>query len=330
MKKNILFTFDYELFLGDKSGTSEKCLLDPTYRILDILNSFNARGIFFIDTTYLIRLYEQKGILARSDYEKICTQIRKIVSDGHYVFPHIHPHWLDAKYNTETNQWTLSNLKNYRFHNIPLSQREYLFDKSFSLLNQIIIPVNSTYIIDAYRAGGWSIQPFSDYKPYFLKHGIKYDFSVLPGFKSVSNAHWYDFTEIPQKYIYNFSEDVSVENSNGEFTEFSISKINIKGITNFLSRLFLKFLPSAQKINGDGISIDLQEIKTDNKNEMVSIELMTLIKLPSYFNFLANNNYMHFISHPKMISVHNMNCFEKFISAASDKYELITDFRKMI
>lgn len=333
MKKNILFTFDYELFLGEKSGSSEKCLLDPTYRILDILNSFNARGIFFIDTTYLIRLYEQESILAKSDYEQICAQIRKIVSYGHYVFPHIHPHWLDAKYNKETNQWILSNLNNYRFHNISLSQREYLFDKSLSLLDQIITPVHSAYVIDAYRAGGWSIQPFVDYRPHFLKHGIKYDFSVLSGFKSISNAHWYDFTETPKKNIYNFSEDISVENSNGEFTEFAISKINITGIINFLSRVFLKFIPSDQKINGDGISVDLHEIKIKkllNKNEMVSIELMTRVKLPSYFDFLSNNDYMHFISHPKMISPHSMNCFKKFISESFNKYEINTDFRKMI
>ena len=92
------------------------------------------------------------------------TQIQKIIAEGHYVFPHIHPHWLDAVPHQQKGQWSLTDYSKYRFHNISKQQQEELFDKSVKLLYEIILPVSPTYKINAYRAGGWSIQPFSDFR----------------------------------------------------------------------------------------------------------------------------------------------------------------------
>ena len=52
MKKNILLTFDYELFLGSRSGTVDNCLIIPTSKILEVLKRHGAKAVFFIDTSY--------------------------------------------------------------------------------------------------------------------------------------------------------------------------------------------------------------------------------------------------------------------------------------
>ncbi|MBK7667512.1 MAG: hypothetical protein IPJ32_09355 [Sphingobacteriaceae bacterium] len=52
--RNLLFTFDYELFLGKRSGTVENCILKPTDKILELFSKYKVtKAIFFVDTTYL-------------------------------------------------------------------------------------------------------------------------------------------------------------------------------------------------------------------------------------------------------------------------------------
>ena len=57
--KNLLITFDYELFLGRRSGRPLDCILQPTQLLLDKLKLYGAKAVFFVDATYLCRLKEQ-------------------------------------------------------------------------------------------------------------------------------------------------------------------------------------------------------------------------------------------------------------------------------
>ena len=58
MKKKILLTFDYELFLGAKSGSVDNCLIVPTDMLLDVMERHQTKAIFFVDTTYIMRMCE--------------------------------------------------------------------------------------------------------------------------------------------------------------------------------------------------------------------------------------------------------------------------------
>ena len=51
-KKLLLFTFDYELFLGDKSGSVQDCLITPTDHLISLLNKYEFKAYFFVDTVY--------------------------------------------------------------------------------------------------------------------------------------------------------------------------------------------------------------------------------------------------------------------------------------
>jgi peptidoglycan/xylan/chitin deacetylase (PgdA/CDA1 family) len=57
-KRTVLITFDYELFLGEQSGIVHQCLIEPTNKLLDCLNKYAFKAVFFIDTVYLLRLKE--------------------------------------------------------------------------------------------------------------------------------------------------------------------------------------------------------------------------------------------------------------------------------
>ena len=341
-EKILLFTFDYELFLGRQSGSVEKCLIEPTKRLLDIFDAYHiSHAIFFIDTTYLIRL---KGIIGQSentkrDWDKIKGQLTDILKKGHYIFPHLHPHWLDAVYDTERNQWKLTDLSKYRFNNLSDAEKEELFNQSVSILNEISFPINSSYTIDGYRAGGWSLQPFGVFSPYFNKYGIKYDFSVLPGKHQFTNAQFYDYRDIPGKPVYRFSNQVEKENKDGEFTEIAITTLRYPPVIQKLDWYWQKVLwRMNSRSSGDGHGVISKPLPgyevTDNHGneylERASIELMNRVTWPVYKRYIAKNNYIQFISHPKMLSPHNFHMLEKLLSWATEKYSIETDFKKVL
>lgn len=345
MKKNLLITYDYELFLGNRSGCIADCLLKPTYQTLSILETYQATGIFFVDTTYLMQLKNKIADypVCKKDFDSIVTQLQEIIKAGHYIFPHLHPHWIDAVYLPESNEWRLNDISKYRFHNISQSQRALVFDGSMDLLNQIIFPVKPDYLIDCYRAGGWCIQPFEDFKSYFEKHHIKYDMSVLSEFYLFSDTQFFDFSACPKKNIYRFENDVVVENRQGNFTQYTISSIYINQMLGFFDKVWLKYL---YKIKGDhtftrgqgqvAVKTDMQKPNSitghdilSAKKERVAIELLTAVKLPAYLKYMRQNDYMHFISHPKMLTQHNHKIFKAFLQKVYNEFEIETDFKKM-
>lgn len=346
MKKHLLITFDYELFLGPKSGYSGECLIAPTNVLRSILNPYGIKAIFFVDTTYLITLekYAESYPRCKSDLENISAQIRDLILDGHYVFPHIHSHWLDADYDPGDHQFSLTKVARYRFHNITESEREMLFRESIRILSDIIHPVSPEYEINGYRAGGWSLQPFDDYKPYFEKFNIRYDFSVMPGLYQFSNAQYFDFSDAPRKPIYHFSEEVTKEDQDGPFTEVGSSVIRIRSHISFFHRLQLQVLYRILKDHtyGRGVgqqSKNIHDLKpnsvkgfdtNDKKYEAASAESLSIAKLPSYLRYIHENEYLCFVSHPKMLSGHNLVTLRRFLRLVSKMYNLETDFRHMV
>ncbi len=323
--RHVIFSFDYELYLGIKSGSVDRCVLHPTASMLNILERHHAKAVFFIDTIWLLMLKEAgtAHTPAAADFHKVAGQIRDMAKAGHYLFPHIHPHWLDAGYLEDLNQWRLYDYSKYHFHALNEEQRDKLFGGSIDLLNEIILPVLPGYKPTAYRAGGWSIEPFSDFEPWFKKYGIKYDFS------KIEDCPPYCFTK-------NMAKD-----KEGGFAEFPISKVPLSTYTRLCNRVLLKYLwIKGDRGSGDGTgaiagkmqseALQGRREKKEQKTEMAAVELLTLARLSAYLKFLKTNTYMQFICHPKMLSQHNMKVFEFWMKYAFDTYEIETDFMKML
>jgi hypothetical protein len=333
-KKNILFTFDYELFLGQKSGSAAKCCIEPTNNLIGIFDRYKIKNaLFFVDTTYLLRLKENSNFNAQADFNKIKDQLQNLIQKGHYVFPHIHPHWLDAEYLSDINQWDLKNDIRYRFNALNIHERKVLFQQSVQLLYEIIHPVNSTYKIDAYRAGGWCIQPFTDFIPCFEEHNITADFSVLRGAVNTSEKQYFDFSITPSKDIYHFKNNPLIE-ENGKFSEYVISVLEIPKVNQFLNKILLKILwQLKQRSIGDGVGALASGGKSNSEKnklmEMVSLELLTDFRLPLYLKYIDVKEYIQFISHPKMLSAYNLMIFNKFLYKFTRRYEFETDYKNM-
>ena len=111
-KKKIILSYDYELFFGDQSGTVEKTLIEPTDKMMAAMESVGARGNFFID--YLMFKYLEQNQDERSihDLDLLKNQVRDMVKRGHRIELHLHPHWVDAKYNGD-GTWDYSDYTHY-------------------------------------------------------------------------------------------------------------------------------------------------------------------------------------------------------------------------
>ncbi|MBL7922866.1 MAG: hypothetical protein JNL88_01575, partial [Bacteroidia bacterium] len=264
-QKNLLITFDYELFLGRRSGRPEDCMLHPTDLLRSILSHFKVKAVFFADTTYLCKLAElaPHHKQCAEDLDHISAQILQLVDDGHYVLPHIHPHWLDAVYSSTLREFDLSNITRYRFHQLSLAERDAVFSSSVEILQNIIHPKHPDYRINGFRAGGWSLQPFADFKPCFEKHGIVYDMSVVKGLYQFSNAQVYDYSDTPDKPVYRFAQDVSVENGEGPFVEICGTLIRVSQMVDYIDRAHKKVLNVVgfDRDYGKGIGQQSMEIK---------------------------------------------------------------------
>jgi hypothetical protein len=316
--KNIFLTFDYELFLGEDSGSLENSILKPTDLLLDTLKECTAPATFYIDTIYIEKLLEHNLL---DEYKLVKLQIQRMIKEGHRVELHLHPHWYDAIYIPETKRWKFPTYEHYRLHSYNETEIEHIFDKSVELLYNIVHEVDSNYKFYSYRAGGWCIQPFDKIKPSLEKHGIFVDSSSAYGMKSESIAHYFDFTNMPNKDIYKFYDNILEENQSGSFTEIASSVVSISVMFKILNKLLLKLIK--YQIYGDGKGVDFNSTTVLSKfrrsKRILSIESISRFLINKLILQVKFNNVV-LTSHPKFLSKESF----EVIKVLAKKYQIIT------
>ncbi|RHG36101.1 hypothetical protein DW261_06135 [Fusobacterium varium] len=312
-KPKIILTFDYEIYFGKESGTIEKCMIEPTEVLLNKLNFYNIKGIFFIDILFYIKMLSYSELTEKAKLMK--EQIKKMVESGHRVELHLHPHWLDAEY--KNKKWIFKSYKRYRFNSLDKIVREKVFQMGINELEKICREIKGDYKIEGFRAGGWCIQPFEDFYEYFKKYQIKYDSSVTYGISGKSEGHYFDFSNTPSKEKYKFSKMIEKEEAEGEFIEFTISTYK----KNLLEKIYNKIMTPKFSKFGDGVGMNL---KVDKKIDVIKNKLRTSICMYSiegnfYHDYLIKKlrqekkGSILFISHPKGMTECGINFIDKLV-----------------
>ena len=224
-KKKIIFSYDYELFFGIMSGTVQKTLIEPTNLLLDCMESVGARGNFFIDYLMFECLEKLNDERAKLDLKIMKEQVKDMVRRGHRIELHLHPHWIDAKYNGD-GTWDYTDYTHYSLYSLHEEVRARMFRDGTGYLTKLAREVDPDYTICAFRAGGWTIQPFGILKKCFKENGIVIDSSVMHGICQDNKYSKFDFHCTPDKETYRFSDDVCIEEVNGEFIEVPITVYN--------------------------------------------------------------------------------------------------------
>lgn len=238
MKKKVILSFDYELFFGDRSGTVQKTLIEPTNKLLDAMDSVGFKGNFFVDWQMIKYIEQEKDKRCQNDYLLIVEQLKDIVRRGHRIELHIHPHWVDAKYNGD-GTWDFSDFSHYSLNSFSEDEIVSMFKEGVDLLTEIARQVDPSYTNVAFRAGGWAVQPFDMIKTAMNSVGIRIDSSVMPRRAIKCDYSSCDFLKAPDPECgyYRFNNDVCAEDKNGFFIEVPITSLKRKLLSRSISFL---------------------------------------------------------------------------------------------
>jgi len=283
--------------------------LKPTNRILQIFKKYHARGLFFVDATFLSRLKQENS----DCYARVKEQLHEILTSDSDIGLHIHPHWLDAK-SIGNCRWTFVKYDKYRLHNLSdIEKKEVIFSSS-NLLNEIIYEYDPNYKVETFRAGGWCIQPFRDIRDALKEVGVKYDFSVLPGKKQDKRPRqYYDYTNYPKnKDFWKFDDNVLDEVENGYFIEVPVTMYKM----NLYDWMINKKLIKNHKTMGDGkggvkpmpLLEKLLKVKWLMTRDLSS-DSMSFIFFKKY---LEKNKHelLTYVAHPKLFSAESFQSLE--------------------
>lgn len=322
---NIFLTMDYEVFFGDASGSVEKCMIEPTNALLDLAIKNDFRLTFFWDIGHFLALqkYKDEAPQLQSDFEQIESQVKKIISLGHEVQLHIHPHWEKAEW--QKGAWKMNLENHYKLSDFPKAERREIFKKYKTELERITGKKSTVF-----RAGGWCIQPFSDFQELFEEFEMKLDSSVMPGIHWQSNQYDLNFTSLKTQEPYTFAEDICQLDEKGKFKEVPIS-------TRFYSPIFFwklyvlgRLFPAKHKMWGDGNFVaqpgGKKEMLTKGKLHHLSTDGYFASELQHSFKGLIRTGRENIcvIGHPKSLTRFSLAKLDQFTGDKHPKKQFKT------
>jgi len=308
--KKVLLTFDYEPFLY-KTGNIEKTLILPTSTLLKELSKNEMVATFFIDTLFLDRILKDAGSESKL-WSRVSGQILDIYNAKHEIALHLHPHWLDAEYNG-MSEWDLSNVDKYRLHVLAANDIDNLVKRSIDIIRSIVGKDAWKEKI-SYRAGGWSIQPFSHLRSIFAKYNIAIDSSVSAGISNTRSPFYYDFQSVENNMPYRFSSDVCLEDIKGEFLEVPITSYTYNFAMRLVSKIGKVLQPKKYSTFGRGVAILDSDKKSIFKHLQSNITMLSIDRTsPSVFWYIVRTvkeKTVVIISHPKDYSPSSALCLK--------------------
>lgn len=318
-------TLDYELFFG-KSGSVERSMIDPTERLVSILDKYNAKAVFFVDVGYLIRMKElmDSEPKLKEDERKVREQIQDLVKSGHDIQLHIHSHWEDAVF--KEGNWIFP-MEHYRLHSYSEAACHSIIMRYKSYLQDLCGKE-----VFAFRAGGWCIQPFGKIKKGLMDARIRIDSTVFKGGRNVQGNHYYDFKNIPELEEWSFMDDPCLEDSNGYFKEIPISSYKVSPLFFWKMFFYKKIGGTYHKQFGDGYAVKngfLQKLRLlfNFTNTVVSIDGYKVSYLQKAFNKYyeksPNGNFV-IIGHPKAFTAYSLQKFDNFLKLNKEKLSFRT------
>lgn len=325
---NIYITLDYELFFGENVGSIDNCIIKPTNKLLQIVNPLNIKLVLFVDSGYLVALkkFKKKYPILEEDYKKIINQIKDLSNFGHKIELHVHPHWEDSFFNG--NRWILVTNR-YKLSDFKQEEISTIVSNYSKALTEITgVPLR------AYRAGGWSAQPFSDIGEALVKNNIFIDSTVYPKGYQKSAHQNFDFRNI-NMYCneYRFNDNLTVPTNNGLMKEIPISSYKLRPIFFWKFGLIKVFGSKQHNSFGDGSAIKMNRLTMirlllTSSYSVVSIDgyKSSFIKKAFKKHIKKTNNNGNFvlIGHPKAFSDYSLKKLSDFIQENINEHNFVT------
>ena len=329
----IFLTFDYELPLGGIKKSYKHSLFNPTDELLDVLDTIKVKGVFFADILSFI-MFEKWEI---SDYTlPFANQISNIISRGHDVQLHLHPHWLDSSFINgkifPSEKYSLGDFA-------EIDPEENIFkivNKGIERLSDICRKTDPDYKCIAYRAGGYNLFPFTkEIIAALMKCGIKYDSSISPGYFFRSDSSIVNYRKVPKQPNWYLSSDGDFSKNGKDTVIYEIPIASKpKNLFEIPTTFKIKrYKHRAVEERGSMIHSNLSVPKSDKIRQLFSSRMLTVDNhtySPGYLLDILNYNIRRYnkhntinlslIGHPKSMDSYHYFLLKEFIKLAHNMY----------
>ncbi|MCX7591852.1 MAG: hypothetical protein N2255_09520 [Kiritimatiellae bacterium] len=248
---SVFLTFDYELFFR-RSGTVDACLITPTEKLLTFLQERELKATFFVDVLHIWRTEETT--MLRDDAMRIREQLSRALNLGHHLALHLHPQWLDAVPNGR--EWFFPSSVIQRLDMLPARRLTDLFIVGSQILNEIHAAAGIGCRAQAFRAGGWCLEPFEKVLAGFRISGIRVDSSIGYGVWATTPTHRFDYRCAPTSPLYRFSRTPLIQDPAGEFIELPVTTFHRSLSEKILGQISRLARSRYHSHCGDGVGID--------------------------------------------------------------------------
>lgn len=283
--KHAVLTLDYELY-GNGSGDVFKHVIEPTEAILKVLNEKNVKMTIFVEIVEFLRIKQEWDNgnnmgYSSNPYDAVVAQLQQAALDGHDIQLHIHPQWVNAKY--ENNKWhvdhTMWRLGEYDGDMIEL----LLWGKTE--LEKIMRPILPDYKCIALRAGGYNAQPSERIVLAMREIGLQVDSSIVPGAIEHGALSRYDYSLLPLNVdSWHVVDKLDSPQAKGEIFELPVTSFPVRRYRKYISKDRLSAIFRNRKS-----AIESYNSKTtDNENHSL---FSTIFKKVKYFFEYENQTW---------------------------------------
>lgn len=173
----LIFTLDYEIH-GNGEGCPLELMVEPTDRLLTLLDEYGAKLTIMADVAEILRFKEWFEQTGRDEfhYRAILDQLRRAIREGHDVQLHIHSSYFNAE--RRDGHWA-QDWSEYDFASLPRDRMNEMVSRAKAFLESALRPVDSSYRCSVFRAANWAVSPSKDVVPVLVKNGIQIDTSVF-------------------------------------------------------------------------------------------------------------------------------------------------------
>lgn len=202
--KHLILTLDYELY-GDGSGDVFEHMIQPTERILNICDLHGIKLSLFFEVLEYIRLkqeWENGNSMgyAHNPVLAIEQQLQEMAVNGHDIQLHVHPQWVNARF--EDGSWQVD-WGNWRLGDFEVSQGysiEDMLREGKETIETLIRAVCPDYECTILRAGGYNVMPSGPVYQAMVNTGLRVDSSVYPGGFEDGSLSRFDFRAASLQY----------------------------------------------------------------------------------------------------------------------------------
>ncbi len=179
LQYNLHFTLDYEIH-GNGDGNSMDLMVEPTYRLMDLLERYGQRVTIMADIAEILAFERYRSVTGRDDYhvEDICTQLCEAIRRGHDVQLHVHSSYFHAEWHDGAFEQCI---EDYNMAALPIERIDEMVGTCVRYLEELLRPIKSDYKVWLFRAANWSMMPTENLYKVLVKYGITADTSVYKG-----------------------------------------------------------------------------------------------------------------------------------------------------